>query len=47
MADKCEMLLCDSEAEFIDEMSNICCEECMLEEIKNGDAAAEDFETLK
>lgn len=46
MRDICEILLCYSVAEFIDEMGNICCEECMQEEINNGDAVAEDFETL-
>lgn len=44
--DKCENVLCDSPAEYIDEMSNIICGECMQEEIENGDAVAEGFETL-
>lgn len=47
MTDNCEVLLCDSEAEFIDAMDNLLCEECMQEEISNGDAVPEDFETLK
>lgn len=47
MADRCENIICDNDAEYIDEMSNLLCAECMQEEIENGDAVAEDFETLR
>ena len=47
MSQKCESWMCDSDAEFIDEMGSIICSECMHEEIERGDAVAEDFENLK
>jgi len=46
MSETCESLLCDSEAEYIDRMGNVICQECIEEEVESGDAEWEEFEKL-
>jgi len=43
---ECEAVLCCSEAQYIDEMGNLICKECMDEEVDIFGAQYEEFESI-
>ena len=46
VAVKCEIIDCENDPDFIDGMGNFMCEECVIEDVENGDSEYEEYESI-